>query len=128
MPGRDDQEPAGTWARAAARPVGPPGPAPSAELSGAAIIWNGTPKTVPAALLKSTIESVLHSSDGPRRQTAGVVSASVTVIAEGVLRAMLLTKIKTMIALTLAAGVTVAGLGLLARGATDGPSRSIARD
>jgi hypothetical protein len=47
------------------------------------------------------------------------------VIAEGVLRAMLWTKFKTVIALTFAAGVTVVGLGLLARGANDSPSRGI---
>jgi RNA polymerase sigma factor (sigma-70 family) len=87
---------------------------PSAEQSGVEI----APKPVPAALLKSTIEVVLQVPVGGAL-TAGAVSTSVTALAEGVLRAMLLTKIKTMSALTLAVGVTVVGLGLLARGAPD---------
>jgi RNA polymerase sigma factor (sigma-70 family) len=86
---------------------------PSTEQPGAAI--------VSAALLKSTIEVVLPVQVGGAL-TAGAVSTSVTTLAEGVLRAMLLTKIKTMSALTLAVGVTAVGLGLLARGAPDSPA------
>jgi len=88
---------------------------PSAEQS---IIPDIAPKTMPAALLKSTIETVLQAQVGGAL-TAGAVSTSVTALAEGVLRAMLLTKIKTTIALTLAVGASVVGLGLLARGAPD---------
>jgi RNA polymerase sigma factor (sigma-70 family) len=95
------------------------GLAPSAELAGTAIFTNAMPKTVPAALLKSTIQAAT-SGQADLTVTAGVVSASVTAIVEGVLRAMLMTKIRTMIVLTLAAAVTVTGLGLLARGAADG--------
>jgi RNA polymerase sigma factor (sigma-70 family) len=92
---------------------------PSAEPSGAAIgLANIVPKTVPAALRKSTIEVVLQVQVG-EALTAGAVSTSVTTLAEGVLRAMLLTKIKTMSALTLVACVSVVGLGLLARGSAD---------
>jgi RNA polymerase sigma factor (sigma-70 family) len=83
--------------------------------SGPAIVRDVAPKSVPAALMKSTIEIVLHAHRG-NVLTAGAVSTSVTALAEGVLRAMLLTKIKTAIALTVAAGVTMVGLGLLARG------------
>ncbi len=83
--------------------------------SGPAIVRDVAPKSVPAALMKSTIETVLHAHRG-NVLTAGAVSTSVTALAEGVLRAMLLTKIKTAIALTLAVGVTMVGLGLLARG------------
>jgi len=96
----------------------------SAEQSGAAIVPDVAPKTVPAALLKSTIETVLQVQVGGAL-TAGAVSTSVTALAEGVLRAMLLTKIKTTIALTLAAGVSVVGLGLLARGAPDNPAPAV---
>ena len=87
----------------------------SAGQSGPASVRDVAPKSVPAALMKSTIEVVLHAHRG-NVLTAGAVSTSVTALAEGVLRAMLLTKIKTAIALTLAAGVTMVGLALLARG------------
>ena len=96
------------------------GVAPSTGLAELAFVSNAVPRNVPAALLKSTIQAVACSQAG-EMLTPGAVSASVTAIAEGVLRAMLLTKIKTMVALTLAASVTVVGLGLLARGAAHDP-------
>ncbi len=94
------------------------GLAPSAELSAAAIITNAMPKIVPAALLKSTIQAVMNNQAG-LTATTGMVSASATAIAREVLRAMLLTKIKTVIALTFVAAVTAVALGLLARGVGD---------
>ena len=99
------------------------GLAPAAELASAAIVSNATPMTVPAALLESTIQAVVRGHKAGSATAGVAVSASVSVIAEGVLRAMLWTKVKTMIALTLAAAVTVVSLGLLARGAHVGPWR-----
>ena len=104
--------------------LGRRGLAPSPELVEAAILLNGTPQAVPAMFLKSTIEALVGSPVS-ETSTAGLVSASVTVIAEGVLAAMMMTKIRTMTALTLAAGVTFACLGLLARGAGDGPPQGL---
>jgi RNA polymerase sigma factor (sigma-70 family) len=99
------------------------GLAPNVDLASSAIVSNATPMTVPAALLESTIQTVVHGQK-VGLATAGVVSASISsVIAEGVLRAMLWTKVKTITSLTLAAGVTVVGLALLARGAHDAPLR-----
>jgi RNA polymerase sigma factor (sigma-70 family) len=94
------------------------GLAPTAEVTGAAIASKATPMLVPPALLKSMIRAAVPGCEGGSA-TAGVVSASVSAIAEGVLRVMLWTKIKTMAALILAAVVSVAGLGLLALGAND---------
>ena len=101
---------AGAWRRR--------GLAPASELGGAAIVSNATPMTVPAVLLKSTIQAVAPGHE-ETSATAGVVSASVSAIAEGVLRVMLWTKIKTMVALILVMVVSGAGLGLLALGAND---------
>jgi RNA polymerase sigma factor (sigma-70 family) len=94
------------------------GLAPAAEVTGAAIASKATPMLVPPALLKSLIRAVVPGCEGGS-VTAGVASASVSAIAEGVLRVMLWTKIKTMVALILVVVVSVAGLGLLALGAND---------
>jgi RNA polymerase sigma factor (sigma-70 family) len=99
------------------------GLAPAAELANVAIVSNATPMNVPVALLESTIQAVVRGHKAGSATAGVVVSASVFKLADGVLRAMLWTKVKTMIALTLAAGVTVVSLGLLARGAHDGPRR-----
>ena len=71
------------------------------------------PDTVFSALSKTTIQGVTQAQI-PVAATAGVFSTSVTALAERVLNAMLLTRIKTAAAIILAAGVTFTGLGLLA--------------
>ncbi len=78
------------------------GLAPNVDLAISAFVSFATPMTVPA-LLESTIQTVVHGQK-VGLATAGVVSASISsVIAEGVLRAMLWTKVKTITSLTLAA-------------------------
>ena len=100
---------------------------PAAELASSAIVSNATPMTVPAALLESTIQAVMRGHKAGSATAGVAVSASVSRLAEGVLRAMLWTKVKTMISLTLATGVTVLSLGLLARGADDDPRRDVSK-
>jgi RNA polymerase sigma factor (sigma-70 family) len=93
------------------------GVAPSA---GAIIPPALVPETIPAALWKSTIENVMRLKPGTAA-TTGAFSASVSAISEGVLKAMLLTKIRMAIAMTLVAGAAVAGLAILVRGASSEP-------
>ena len=60
--------------------------------------------TVSAALLESTIQTVARGHKAGSATAGVAVSASVSILAEGVLRAMLWTKVKTMISLTLRCG------------------------
>ena len=86
----------------------------SATLFAAALAPGETLAAVPRALMSSTT----------RAATAGVVSAKVAALAEGVLRAMLLGKLKLAGLFLLAVGIVAAGTGLLARrsGAAERPS------
>jgi hypothetical protein len=69
-------------------------------------------EAVPAAVASSTIQAAV--SFAARRGTAGLVSIKAAALAAGVLRAMFLTKLKTVVAmLLLAAGVLAIGGGLL---------------
>jgi RNA polymerase sigma factor (sigma-70 family) len=64
----------------------------------------------PLALVSATVRAALA---GPT--AAGAVSGPVASLVEGVLRIMFLTKLRTAAALLLAAVITLAGVGLLAR-------------
>ncbi len=67
---------------------------------------------VPTSLAVSTIKAATLVAAG--RAAAGVISAQVAALTEGVLRAMLLTKLKIATALVLAVSLVAAGAGLLA--------------
>jgi RNA polymerase sigma-70 factor (ECF subfamily) len=67
--------------------------------------------TVPPALLDATVRGAMFLTTG----AAGAPAAPVLALTEGVLRAMFLTRLKTSLALLLAAGVAACGVGALAR-------------
>jgi RNA polymerase sigma factor (sigma-70 family) len=68
------------------------------------------PACVPAALLSQTVQAAPLVAAG--KATSGIVSASVASLVEGVIRAMLLTRVKTVSALVLALGIIAVPLGL----------------
>jgi hypothetical protein len=70
---------------------------------------NAAAACVPGTLLASTVNAVMLSAAGG--VAAGVISAKVIALTEGVLKAMLLTKLKIATAVMLAVGVTGAGAG-----------------
>jgi RNA polymerase sigma-70 factor (ECF subfamily) len=65
---------------------------------------------VPASLVSATARAAGCLAAG-QTMTTGLVSAEVAALTEGVLNAMFLTKLKTGVALVLAAGILSAGLG-----------------
>jgi RNA polymerase sigma factor (sigma-70 family) len=75
-----------------------------------AIAQNAAVASVPPLLMKSTIKAATLAAAG-QAVTAGVISTTVVTLTEGVLKTMLLTKLKwTAVALVLLAAVT-AGIG-----------------
>jgi RNA polymerase sigma factor (sigma-70 family) len=74
---------------------------------------------VPAAVLSSTIEAVTLMAAG--QAAAGLVSAKVAVLSEGVVKAMLLSKLKVATTVVLVMAVLGAGVATRAR---DGQSRA----
>jgi hypothetical protein len=73
--------------------------------------------------MTSTVRAALIGAAG-RAAAAGVISAEVTALTEGVLKAMQLVKLKLAVIFLLAAGIVAAGTGLLARrsGVAERPS------
>ena len=84
----------------------------------AALVENAAPATVPAFLLSATIEAAAVFAAGPA--TAGAIPTPVVTLTEGVLKSMLMTKLKTALAVLAAAGVLGLGLTGLAFRATAG--------
>jgi hypothetical protein len=83
-------------------------------LSGGAVataLSQGTAAGVPPSLAASTIRAAASVAAGPA-SAAGVVSLQVAALSEGVLKAMLLTKLRTATAVLLAVGLL--GLGVAA--------------
>ena len=79
------------------------------------------PAAPPGELLRAAVVGAVAFASGP--PTAGTVSASVLALAEGVLKTMLVTKLKIIVAALLvvfAVAVTV-GVGFAAAGLRDGP-------
>jgi RNA polymerase sigma factor (sigma-70 family) len=68
--------------------------------------------SVPASVLSSTIKAVAVAAAG-QAATAGVISAQVAALTEGVLKAMLLTKLKTATALMIAVTLVCLGGGVV---------------
>lgn len=85
-------------------------------LSAASLAVLLSPKTasasVPASLLVSTLEAATLFAAG-KTAAAGLVSAKVVALTEGVLKAMLLTKLKIATGLLLAVGILGTGAGLV---------------
>jgi hypothetical protein len=71
----------------------------------------------PAAVMTSTIKAVTSVAAGQAAVT-GLVSANVVALTEGVLRTMLLTKLKVGTAVVLALGIACYGIGSLTHTAT----------
>ncbi len=69
---------------------------------------------VPAPLAAATIKAATAIAAG-QTVAAGIVSSQVVAITEGILKAMMLTKLKTMTAILLMIGVASSGGGTLAR-------------
>src|SRR5436190_4221209 len=85
-------------------------------LSGAALgtfLVENAHATVPPALAEGTIKAAAAFAAG--QAAAAVVSARVAALAEGVMRAMLLTKLKIAAVLLLAAGLLAWGMGAITR-------------
>src|SRR5205823_416032 len=76
----------------------------------------GAPAAVPAALFASTVQAATAIAAG-RAATAGLIAPEVVALTEGVLRTMLLTKLRTLTA-------AVLGLALLGAGVTYGTLRA----
>jgi CubicO group peptidase (beta-lactamase class C family) len=95
----------------------------SAMLFAAALAPGVTLAEVPHGLMTSTVRAALLGAAG-RAVAAGVVSAEVAALAEGVSKAMLLGKLKHAVLFLLTVGIVAAGTGLLARrsGAVERPS------
>jgi RNA polymerase sigma factor (sigma-70 family) len=95
----------------------------SATLFAAAFAPGETQAAVPQALMSSTVRAALLGAAG-RAAAVGVISAEVTALTEGVLKAMLLGKLKLVVLFLLAAGIVSAGTGLLAHrsGAAERPN------
>jgi RNA polymerase sigma factor (sigma-70 family) len=68
---------------------------------------------LPPALLSATLKAALLSAAG--KSVAGTVSPTAAALSEGVLKAMLLTKLKVVAALALLLGLAGAGAGLASR-------------
>jgi RNA polymerase sigma factor (sigma-70 family) len=88
------------------------GVALSAASLAAVLTQNGASASVPTTVLSSTIKAMLSIAAG-QAAAAGVVSAGAAVLAEGVVKTMLLTKLKSLAVLVVAASGIVYGVGTL---------------
>jgi RNA polymerase sigma factor (sigma-70 family) len=78
----------------------------------AALAETGAAAAVPTSLVQSTVDAATLVVAG-QVATAGVISIHVATLTEGVLKAMILTKLKIAIAVLLIAGVVGAGAGIV---------------
>jgi RNA polymerase sigma factor (sigma-70 family) len=84
----------------------------------AVVVEYAAPATVPAAVVSSTIEAAKHFAAGP--VAAAAIPAPVVTLTEGVLKSMLLNKLKVVAIVVVAAAVVGSGLTGLAIHATAG--------
>jgi RNA polymerase sigma factor (sigma-70 family) len=95
------------------------GPAASAAALGA-LLAEGAPAAVPAPLLGSAVKAAALAAAG--QAAAGAVSAPAAALAEGVMRAMFLTKLRAAAwVILLAASVSAGAVGLSYRASAEGP-------
>ncbi|WP_406698982.1 RNA polymerase sigma factor [Singulisphaera sp. Ch08] len=90
------------------------GLASSAGVISATLAAEAKATVLPLALAEATIQAATRFATSPSTSGA-IISASVTVLAEGVLRAMFLTKLKTLAMVGLVAGAVATGAGVLAQ-------------
>ncbi len=76
---------------------------------------------VPAPLMVSTVQAAALFAAG-KAASAGVISAQVIVLTEGVLKAMLIAKLKIATAVLVAGGILGTGAGILTQHVLAGPS------
>jgi hypothetical protein len=86
-----------------------------------------SPETVPAALLRCTIQNAARIKPGPE-STTGAFSAPVNALSEGVLKAMFWTRIRTAIVMTLLAGITATSLGLVVSGGASEAGNQVSQE
>jgi predicted DNA-binding protein (UPF0251 family) len=84
----------------------------------AVLVEYGAPANVPAAVAASTIQAATLFAAGP--MAAGVLSTPIVALSEGVLKTMLLKKLKTVLVVLLAAGIVGIGMSGLAYQASAG--------
>jgi uncharacterized protein (TIGR03067 family) len=89
----------------------------------AVLSQNGASAGVPTSVVSATIQAATLYAAGPTG-AAGVISAKVAALTEGMLKTMLLTKLKTVIALLLLSMVTLTS-ALLAWGQTHDKGNSV---
>jgi RNA polymerase sigma factor (sigma-70 family) len=91
-------------------------------LVAAALVGGAAPACVPSALVVSTV-AVASASAARAAAASGVLSGTVAALTEGVLKSMLLTKLKSALAVFLIIGVATLSAGaLLSRGLTAEPA------
>jgi RNA polymerase sigma factor (sigma-70 family) len=96
----------------------------SAALLSAALAQNATAAAVPAALVDATLQSCHLFATGAAAQA---LSAPAAVLAEGVLRSMLMAKLKPTLALVLTLGVVGSGAGLFTHRTRATPPTALAK-
>ena len=105
------------------------GLAVSGGVLAAALCQNAASACVPGPLVVSTVQAATLMAAGKALAT-GAISAKVVALTEGVLKAMLMTKIKVAIAVVMALNLIGAGVGLVycqtAGSGQPGPARSLA--
>jgi RNA polymerase sigma factor (sigma-70 family) len=84
----------------------------SGSLAALVLAQNAASAPVPASVVSSTIKAASLIASG-RAVTTGVVSATVAALTKGVLKAMLITKLKLATAVVLIVAVSSAGIGLM---------------
>lgn len=84
----------------------------SAASLGAVVLEHSAAAAVPTSLMSSTVKAAAMIAAG-EATVAGVVPAKVAILTEGVLKAMLLMKLKTVLSIVLMLGVVCIGSGLL---------------
>jgi RNA polymerase sigma factor (sigma-70 family) len=94
------------------------GLAPSAVTLAAGLTTGPASAAVPERLLVLTVEAALRGIAG-RATVAGAVPASVSILTEGILTTMFLSRLKTIGAILLAVGTCAAGLGVVAQTPSD---------
>src|SRR5438128_2599050 len=90
--------------------LGRHGPVLSGGALAATLAQNAASATVPATIIAATVAAAARVAAG-KVLTAGVVSAQATALAEGVLKTMLLTKLKIATLVLLAAALVGVGIG-----------------
>ena len=101
-----------TSSRAIAEPPYAPRFAPGVGIVGGTAGPVGSTAPVPVAWLETTVQSAVASAR--HMSTAGLVSASVASLAEGMLKTMFRTKFKSIVVGVLATAVLTVGAGMLA--------------